>query len=51
MTRSGPALGALGSLPDRSLVRIAEASADARTYDRQGTPDKVRYRALRSFRM
>ncbi|MEV7807972.1 hypothetical protein AB0O28_33995 [Microbispora sp. NPDC088329] len=35
MIRSGTALGALGSLLDRSLLQIAEASADARTYDRQ----------------
>ncbi|MFF4125732.1 hypothetical protein ACFYYP_19595 [Microbispora rosea] len=35
MIRSGTALGALGSLLDRSLVQIAEASADARTYDRR----------------
>ncbi|MEV4455111.1 hypothetical protein [Microbispora sp. NPDC049633] len=35
MTRSGTALSALGLLLDRSLVQIAEASADARTYDRQ----------------
>ncbi|MEV5739169.1 hypothetical protein AB0L30_03840 [Microbispora rosea] len=31
----GTALGALGSLLDRSLAQIAEASADARTCDRQ----------------
>ncbi|MBO4269832.1 hypothetical protein [Microbispora triticiradicis] len=37
MSRSpnGTALGALGSLLDASLLRIAEASADARTYDRR----------------
>ncbi|MGI5486734.1 hypothetical protein [Microtetraspora malaysiensis] len=35
MTRNGTALGALGSLLNRSLVQIAEASADARMYDRQ----------------
>ncbi|MEU7916805.1 hypothetical protein [Microbispora bryophytorum] len=35
MIRSGRALNALGSLLDRSLVQIAEASADARTYDRR----------------
>ncbi|WP_432924252.1 hypothetical protein ACQPZZ_28970 [Microbispora sp. CA-135349] len=35
MIRSGTALGALGSLLDRSLLQMAEASADARTYDRQ----------------
>ncbi|MEV1203325.1 hypothetical protein AB0J07_25375, partial [Microbispora rosea] len=35
MTRQGTALGALGSLLDRSLAQIAEASADARTYDRR----------------
>ncbi|GAA4583584.1 hypothetical protein GCM10023194_21300 [Planotetraspora phitsanulokensis] len=35
MTRSGTALGALGSLLDRSLVQIAEASADVQLYDRQ----------------
>ncbi|MEW9533899.1 hypothetical protein [Microbispora sp. NPDC049125] len=35
MIRSGTALGALGSLLDRSLVQITEASADGRTYDRQ----------------
>lgn len=31
----GTALRALGSLLDRSLAQIAEASADARMYDRQ----------------
>ncbi|GAB3155492.1 hypothetical protein [Microbispora hainanensis] len=34
MIRRGTALPALGSLLDRSLVQIAEAS-DARTYDRR----------------
>jgi len=35
MIRRGTALRALGSLLDRSLVQIAEASSDARTYDRR----------------
>ncbi|WP_157530343.1 hypothetical protein [Microtetraspora niveoalba] len=35
MTTRGTALGALCALLDRSLVQIAEASADARTYDQQ----------------
>ncbi|MEU7884426.1 hypothetical protein AB0B54_02885 [Microbispora bryophytorum] len=35
MTRRGTAPDALGALLDRSLAQIAEASADARTYDRQ----------------
>ncbi|MCC5579601.1 hypothetical protein IMZ11_28625 [Microtetraspora sp. AC03309] len=34
MAKKGTALGALGALLDRSLVQIAEASADARMYDR-----------------
>ncbi|MFF4779291.1 hypothetical protein ACFY05_41390 [Microtetraspora fusca] len=35
MAKKGTALGALGALLDQSLVQIAEASADARAYDRQ----------------
>ncbi len=35
MAKKGTALGALGALLDQSLVRIAEASADARAYDGQ----------------
>ncbi|MEV4808155.1 hypothetical protein AB0K18_49925 [Nonomuraea sp. NPDC049421] len=35
MSKMGTALRALGSLLDRSLAQIAEASADARIYDRQ----------------
>ncbi|WP_147943253.1 hypothetical protein [Microbispora sp. CSR-4] len=35
MIRRGTALRALGALLDRSLLQIAEASADARTYDRR----------------
>ncbi|MET7336025.1 hypothetical protein [Nonomuraea sp. NPDC005650] len=34
-TRNTMAASALGALLDRSLVQMAEASADARTYDRQ----------------
>ncbi|MFD6950093.1 hypothetical protein A6A08_16115 [Nocardiopsis sp. TSRI0078] len=33
--RTGPALAALGALLDRSLEQIAEAAADARTFDRE----------------
>lgn len=35
MTGNAMAASALGALLDRSLVQMAEASADARTYDRQ----------------